>query len=218
MASGFGRADPEVGRAPVAAGRRPRRVQPPLPQQPPGRIAGGKGAVGGRVRQPRDPRRSVARGRRSLGGGGLGDLVREQIGDMGLRLVIEARDERIEGGVRLDLGGVDEELFAPDQPCLLARIHHLLEEALEDVDAQALPDAGQAGVVGKVLAEGVAEIPAVRQVEAGGFDQLAFGADALEEHHELELEEDDRIDARPAALGIQVAHPVAHEAQIERRL
>ena len=36
---GVGRADPEVGRAPVAADRRPVRVQPPLLQQLPGRTA-----------------------------------------------------------------------------------------------------------------------------------------------------------------------------------
>ena len=45
-------------------------------------------------------------------------------------------------------------------------------------------------MVGQVLVEGVAEIPAVGQVEAGRLDQLALGADALEEHDELQLEED----------------------------
>ena len=48
---------------------------------------------------------------------------------------------------------------------------------------------------GSVLVQRVAEVPAVRQVEAGGLDQLALGADALEEHHQLQLEEDDGVDA-----------------------
>ena len=65
------------------------------------------------------------------------------------------------------LGGVEVQLPAPDQPRLLAQVDDLLEEALEDVDAEPLPDAGQAGVVGQLLVEGVAEVPAVGQVEAG---------------------------------------------------
>ena len=43
------------------------------------------------------------------------------------------------------------------------------------------------------------------QVEAGRLDELALGADALEEHDQLQLEEDDRVDAGPAPLGIQLA-------------
>ena len=81
-----------------------------------------------------------------------------------------------------------------------------------------LPDAGQAGVVGQGLVEGVAEVPAVGQVEAGRLDQLALGADALEEHDQLQLEEDDRVDAGPAPLGVQLPRPVADEAQVELRL
>ena len=49
-------------------------------------------------------------------------------------------------------------------------------------------------------------------------DQLALGADPLEEHHELELEEDHGIDAGPPALGVQLLRPVPHEAEIELRL
>ena len=140
---------------------------------------------------------------RRVGGG----IVGEEVGDVGLGLVVEARDERVEGGVGLDLGGVEEQLPAPDQAGLLAQVDDLLEEALEDVEPEPLPDAGQAGVVGQRLVEGVAEVPAVGQVEAGRLDQLALGADALEEHDELELEEDDRVDARPAPLGVQLARP-----------
>jgi hypothetical protein len=42
-----------------------------------------------------------------------------------------------------------------------------------------------------------------------------LGVDPLAEHHQLRLEEDHGIDG-PAALGIQLAGPVAHEAQVER--
>jgi hypothetical protein len=44
---------------------------------------------------------------------------------------------------------------------------------------------------------------------------LALGADPLEEHDELELEEDHGIDAGPAAVGVEVARPVADEAKIQ---
>ena len=68
---------------------------------------------------------------------------------------------------------------------------------------------------GSVLVEGVAEVPAVGEVEAGRLDELALGADALEEHDELQLEEDDRVDARPAPLGVELPRPVADEAEVE---
>jgi hypothetical protein len=57
-----------------------------------------------------------------------------------------------------------------------------------------------------------------RRVEVADLDQLALGADALEKHHQLQLEEDDWIDAGPAPLGMKVPRSVADEAQIEFRL
>ena len=130
--------------------------------------------------------------------------------------MIEARHQRIDGSVRRNLGGVDVELFPPDQLCLLAEVDDPVEEALEGVDAQALSNPRQAGMVGEVLIQRVAEIPAVGQMETRGFDELALGADPLKEHDELELEEDDGVDARPAAFRVQLSRPVAHEAQIQR--
>ena len=57
----------------------------------------------------------------------------------------------------------------------------------------------------------------MRQVERGGGDELAFGADAFEEHDQLQLEEDHWVDAGPTALGIQILRPRADEAEIELR-
>ena len=115
---------------------------------------------------------------------------------MGLGLAVEAGDEGIDGGVGFHLGGVDEEFPAPDQPSLLAQLDYLLEEALEHLDAQALAGPRQAGVVRQILVQGVTQVPAVGEVQAGGLDQPALGAQALEEHAELQLEEDHRVDAR----------------------
>ncbi len=55
--------------------------------------------------------------------------------------------------------------------------------------------------------------------EAVGDDphELPLAPEVLEEHDELELEEDDRIDGRPAALGVQRLHQIPHEREVERR-
>ena len=42
---------------------------------------------------------------------------------------------------------VEEEPFAPHKPCLDALLYDPLEEAAEDPQAEAFPDAGEAGVV-----------------------------------------------------------------------
>ena len=80
---------------------------------------------------------------------------------VGFGLGVEARDERVSVSIGPHSGGVEVELASPDQPRLLTQIDDLLEETLEDVDPQPLPDAGQAGVVGQFLVEGVAQVPAV---------------------------------------------------------
>jgi hypothetical protein len=58
----------------------------------------------------------------------------------------------------------------------------------------------------------------VGQVEAGRLDELVLGAGPLEEHDQLELEVDHWVDTRPVPLGIEPAHPVPDNAEIELRL
>ena len=113
------------------------------------------------------------------------------------------------------LGCIEEELLPPDQPGLEAQLHDVLEEAAEVRQAEPLADAGQAGVVGQRLVQVVAEVPAVRQVEGDRLHELALGPQTLEEHDQLELEEDHGVDARAPAGGVAVAGPLAHEAQVE---
>jgi hypothetical protein len=131
------------------------------------------------------------------------------------RILFDGRPEGIEIGVGLDLGGVEEVFSSPNQPDLLTQVNDALEEALEDLDAEPLPDARQAGVVGQVLVEGVAEVPAVRQVEDRRRDELALGADPLEEHDQRQFEEDDRVDVGPAALGVETAPPLSNASKVE---
>jgi hypothetical protein len=56
------------------------------------------------------------------------------------------------------------------------------------------------------------------QVEAGHLDELPFGAGPFEEHHQLELEEVDGIDARSTPLGVALASPFSGEAEVKRGL
>ena len=137
---------------------------------------------------------------------------------MSCGVVKETGHKRIQIGVSSDFGGIDVELPPPDQAGLLTEVDDLLEEALEEVDTKPLSDAGQAGVIRQRLIQGVAEIPAMGKIETRRFDELPLGADALEEHHQLQLEEDHRIDRGPAALGVQLPRPVADEAEVERVL
>jgi hypothetical protein len=106
---------------------------------------------------------------------------------------------------------------APDQPSVLAQVHDLLETTLEDVNAESLADAREAVVVGQRLVEGVTQIPAVGQMEAGRLDELALGTNPLEKHHQLQLEEDHWVDRGASAAGIHIPCPVANKRKIELR-
>ena len=134
----------------------------------------------------------------------------------------KARLQGVERGVGLDLGGIEEELFAPDQPCLVAEVNTVLKEPTEDRQPQPLSDSGEGGVVGQRLIQAVATVPAMGRVQAGQLDELALGAGTLwvsfHQHHNLEFEEDDRIDAGPAGVGIALFDPVPHKGQIQHLL
>lgn len=53
------------------------------------------------------------------------------------------------------------------------------------------------------------------EVETGYLDELAFGAQTLEEEDQFQLEEDDRIDGGTPVRGITLLHPITHEGEIE---
>jgi len=97
------------------------------------------------------------------------------------------------------------QLLAPHQVGFLTEVHDAFEEALEHRDPEPLPDTGQAGVIRQRLVEGVPEVPAMGEIEGGGLNGLALGADPFEEHDELELEEHERVDRGTAALGVTIS-------------
>src|SRR5262245_12408167 len=111
---------------------------------------------------------------------------------MEMRLDGEARDDRVERCVRLDPGGIDVEFLAPDEPRGDAVFDDRGEEAPEPLEAEAIADARQAGMVGQrlgqVIADAALRAPAA-QAKAVTDDthQLALGADTLEAHHQLEF-------------------------------
>jgi len=44
---------------------------------------------------------------------------------------------------------------------------------------------------------------------------LALRTQVLEEHHQLELEEDDRVNRRPASVSVERTHQFPHEREVE---
>ena len=126
--------------------------------------------------------------------------------------------ERIQGSVARDAGRVGQDLLAPDEARLLAKVDDVLEEAAEDVETEALADAGEAGGVGQRLIQAVAQIPADAEAIRGQGEELALGTDALEEHHQIELKEHHRVDGRPAPVGVGVPDPLPDEGEVEAGL
>jgi hypothetical protein len=70
-------------------------------------------------------------------------------------------------------------------------------------------------VVGQRLVEVVAHVPP--QGEAVGVDlhQLALRAKVLEEHHQLQFEEDDRVNRWPATSRVERGDEFPHERKVQ---
>src|SRR6266581_1334263 len=93
----------------------------------------------------------------------------------------------------------------------LALLHNLLKEAAKDIDPVALTDAGQAGMIGKRLTQIVPHKPAHAQSICCMPHQLALGAYPFKKHHQLQLEEDHRINGRTPTASIALVHELAHK-------
>jgi hypothetical protein len=95
----------------------------------------------------------------------------------------ESGHERIRRGVAGEASRVGQDLLSPDESRVDAEVDHVLEEATEDGKTEALADAGEASGVRQRLIEAVAEIPPDTEAICGQRQELAFRADAFEEHH-----------------------------------
>ena len=82
----------------------------------------------------------------------LGVFTREQRGEMCLHRLAglhrKARRQRIQVGIGVDLRTINVEFFAPDQLLLLALLNDRLKAAAKDLHSIALPNTGQARMVG----------------------------------------------------------------------
>ncbi len=123
----------------------------------------------------------------------LARLRGEEFHEVAADDLAQAGAHRAHRGVGPHLRRVEEQPLTPDQPGVDAELDNAVEEAPEDVEPIPLADLREAGVVGQALAQVVAKVPAQAQAVGSDAHELPLGADALEEHDELELEEDDRV-------------------------
>ena len=70
-------------------------------------------------------------------------------------------------------------------------------------------------MVGQGFEQVVAEVPAQGQAVRDHPHQLALGADVLEEHEELELEENHGVERRPATPRVKRPRQLPHEREVE---
>ena len=127
----------------------------------------------------------------------------------------KARRQRIQVGIGVDLRTINVEFFAPDELLLLALLHNGLEEAAKDLNPIAVANFGQTRMVRKRFVQIIPQVPSDAEPIGRMPYQLTFGATALEEHNELQFEEDDRINRWPAAVLRHRTDQVADKRQIE---
>jgi hypothetical protein len=63
-----------------------------------------------------------------------------------------------------------------------------------------------------------ARVSAVRSRQEVPSNELSLGTQALEERHQLQLEEDRRVHRRATAFGVEWSDQLAHEREVEPRL
>jgi hypothetical protein len=73
-------------------------------------------------------------------------------------------------------------------------------------------------MIGQGFVEVVAEVPAQREAVGHDAHELALGAQVLKEHHKLELEEHYRVYRGASHPGVQSAHQIPDEGEIQRAL
>src|SRR5207247_1606882 len=128
----------------------------------------------------------------------------------------KARSERIQVGVRVDLRAINVQLSPPDQLLLLALLDNGVEETAKDVHAIALADARQAGMIWQGFVQIVSDVPSDAEPIRCMPHELPFGAYSLEEHHELQFEEDNGINRGTTTACIGLLHKPPDKRKIKR--
>lgn len=142
-------------------------------------------------------------------------LTKERV-EMGLDG--EAGRERVERGVGINLRGIEIKFDSPDEARRPTLLDDGVKERPEDVDARAVTDARQAGVIWQGFVAVRAELPADTESIRRHREQLAFRAEPREEEHQLELEEHHGIDGWPSGGRRAVGDDLTHERPIEAAL
>src|SRR5581483_6942812 len=128
----------------------------------------------------------------------------------------KASDERIQSGIGIHLGGIDVEFLAPHEFGLLALFHNRFEEAAKNVQSITGANTAQARMIGERLVEIIAQIPTNTQAVSRLEHELAFGANALKKHHQLQLKKDNRVNRRTTqvCIGLLDKRPYKREIQL----
>jgi hypothetical protein len=69
-------------------------------------------------------------------------------------------------------------------------------------------------VVGQRLKEVVTQVPPQGKAVGRDLHKLPLGTQALEEHDQLQLEEDRRVHRRATAFGVERSDQLAHEREV----
>jgi hypothetical protein len=135
-----------------------------------------------------------------------------------MRLDGKTRLDRSNGGIGLDLGGIDIEFSPLHQSCCLTLLHNFLKEAAKDLDSIPLTDTGQTGMVGQRLAQVIPQVP--QHAEAIGCmpHELPLRAYPLKKHDELQFEEDHRINGGTTSTSIRLLHELTDKREIKGAL
>ena len=84
--------------------------------------------------------RGMQKGRRILprsGGCFRGSTIaREEVNQMVVNDLFQARHNRVKGGIGSNFGRINDQFFAPDQVCILTEVNHVLEEPAEDIESR----------------------------------------------------------------------------------
>jgi hypothetical protein len=73
-------------------------------------------------------------------------------------------------------------------------------------------------VVGQGLEQVIAQVPTYREAIGYRPHELPLAPQVLEEHDELELEEDDRVHRWPPTVRVERGDELPHERKVERSL
>ncbi len=113
-----------------------------------------------------------------------------------------------------DMGGVDDVETIGNEITIPGLLHHLIEQRLETLRPQALPEAAEDGVIGRQLLGAQPQEPLVDQVKGGFFLHLLIRQiiEKLQKHH---LEHQHRVPVVSPPIDIEVLAVLLDKPKID---